>query len=67
MWWVVYLTLFFVLPAAEMADEWRLHRSADKTLIEMRKHAASGERWDATRGRWITNDDGADTLPQWFS
>ena len=58
MWWVVYLSLSFVLPAAEMADEWRLHRSADKDLIEMRKHVASGEKWDVTRGRWIANDDG---------
>jgi hypothetical protein len=58
MWWVAFLSLFFLLPAAEMADEWRLHRSAEKDLVEMRKHTASGDRWDVTRGRWITNDDG---------
>ncbi len=34
-----------------MVEEWRLRRSAEKDLARM--HAASGHRWDVTRGQWV--------------
>jgi hypothetical protein len=41
------------IPAIEMVEEWGLRRSAEKDLAQMRMHAASGHRWDVTRGQWV--------------
>jgi hypothetical protein len=43
----------FCYPEIEMVEEWRLRRSAEKNLAQMRMHAASGHRWDVTRGQWV--------------
>jgi hypothetical protein len=53
MWWVLVVSLVLGYPAVEMAEEWRLRRWARKDLAEMRKHTASGHRWDVTRGQWV--------------
>ncbi|SRR6266403_1576444 len=53
MWWGLVVSLVFLYPVVEMAEEWRLRRSADKDLAEMRRRAASGHRWDAARGQWV--------------
>jgi hypothetical protein len=53
MWWGLIFSLFFIAPAIEVVEEWRLTRGVQKDLISMRKHAASGHRWDAARGQWI--------------
>jgi hypothetical protein len=53
MWWVLVVSLVLGYPAVEMAEEWRLRRRARKDLAEMRKHTASGHRWDVTRGQWV--------------
>ena len=52
MWWVTIISLVLAYPAIEMAEEWRLRRATEKELAEMRRHAASGRRWDATKGQW---------------
>jgi hypothetical protein len=52
MWWAFIITVVLVYPAVEMVEEWRLHRAAEKQVTEMRKHAASGHKWDVTRGQW---------------
>jgi len=51
MWWELIVSLVLAYPAIEMVEEWRLHRAAQKHLAEMRRHAASGQRWDATKGQ----------------
>ncbi len=66
MWWglIVSLVFVYVYPAIEMVEEWRLRRSAEKDLAQMRMHAASdlaqmrmhaasGHRCDVTRGQWV--------------
>jgi hypothetical protein len=53
MWWTLIIGLVLAYPAFEMVEEWRLQRAAQKDLVEMRRHAASGHRWDATRGQWV--------------
>jgi hypothetical protein len=53
MWWAAVVSLVFVYPLVEMAEEWRLHRWARRDLAEMRRHAAAGHRWDVTRGQWV--------------
>jgi hypothetical protein len=57
MWWGLIVSLVFVYvyvyPAIEMVEEWRLGRSAEKDLAQMRMHAASGHRCDVTRGQWV--------------
>ena len=53
MWWGLVVSLVFLYPVVEMAEEWRLRRSADKDLAEMLRRAASGHRWDAARGQWV--------------
>jgi hypothetical protein len=53
MWCGIIFSLLFLAPAVEIAEEWRLHRSADKQLTEMRRHVASGQKWDVTSGKWI--------------
>jgi len=50
---IVSLAFVYVYPAIEMVEEWRLRRSAEKDLAQMRMHAASGHRWDVTRGQWV--------------
>jgi len=50
---IVSLAFVYVYPAIEMVEEWRLRRSAAKDLAQMRMHAASGHRWDVTRGQWV--------------
>jgi hypothetical protein len=50
---IVSLVFVYVYPAIEMVEEWRLRRSAEKDLAQMRMHAASGHRWDVTRGQWV--------------
>jgi hypothetical protein len=61
MWWAAVVSLVFVYPLVEMAEEWRLHRWARRDLAEMRRHAAAGHRWDVTRGQWVAFD--ADRSP----
>jgi hypothetical protein len=56
MWWGLIVSLVLAYPAIEMVEEWRLRRAARKHLAEMRRHAASGERWDAQK------DNGRDNL-----
>ena len=53
MWWGLLFSLVFLAPAIEVVKEWRLHRSADKQLTEMRTHVASGHKWDTTVGKWV--------------
>ena len=53
MWWVFMVSLVLTYPVIEMVEEWRLHRSAEKDLADMRKHTACGHRWDVTRGQWV--------------
>ncbi len=53
MWWGLIIGLVFTYPAIEMVEEWRIHRSAEKDLVEMRRHTASGDKWDVVRGRWV--------------
>ncbi len=53
MWWGLIACLVFVYPVVEAVEEWRLNRAVRKKLMEMRKHAASGHRWDVTRGQWV--------------
>jgi hypothetical protein len=53
MWWTLIFGLVLAYPAIEMVEEWRLRRSAEKDLAEMRRRTASGHRWDATRGQWV--------------
>jgi hypothetical protein len=53
MWWGLIFSLLFIAPAIEAVEDWRLQRGVQKDLIDMRKHAASGHQWDATRGQWI--------------
>jgi hypothetical protein len=53
MWWALVVGLVLGYPVVEMAEEWRLRRWARKDLAEMRRHAASGHRWDVTRGQWV--------------
>jgi len=36
-----------------MVEEWRIYRSAVKDLVEMRRHTASGDKWDVVRGQWV--------------
>src|SRR5229473_8084448 len=50
---IVSLVFVYVYPAIEMVEEWRLRRSAEKDRAQMRMHAASGHRWDVTRGQWV--------------
>jgi hypothetical protein len=52
MWWGLIVSLVLAYPAIEMVEEWRLRRAARRHLAEMRRHAASGQRWDATKGQW---------------
>ena len=52
MWWGIIIGLVFTYPAIEMVEEWRIHRSGEKDLVEMRKHTASGDKWDVVRGQW---------------
>jgi hypothetical protein len=52
-WYGLIVSLAFVYPAIKMVEEWRLRRSAEKDLAQMRMHAASGHRWDVTRGQWV--------------
>jgi hypothetical protein len=47
-WWGFLISLVLAYPAVEMAEEWRIHRSAEKDLAQMRKHTASGDPWDVT-------------------
>ena len=65
MWWGLIFSLFFIAPAIEAVEEWRLHRGVQKDLIDMRKHAASGHKWDVTRGQWIVpqNESRAENPP----
>jgi hypothetical protein len=65
MWWGLIFSLLFVAPAIEAAEDWRLQRGVQKDLIDMRKHAASGHQWDATRGQWIVpqNEPRAENPP----
>ena len=53
MWWAFMVSLVLTYPVIEMVEEWRLHRSAEKDLADMRRHTASGHRWDVTRGQWV--------------
>jgi hypothetical protein len=59
MWWGLIFSLFFIAPAIEAVEEWRLTRGVQKDLINMRKHAASGHQWDATRGQWVVPQNGS--------
>jgi hypothetical protein len=49
---IVSLAFVYVYPAIEMVEEWRLRRSTEKDLAQMRK-TASGQRWNVTRGQWV--------------
>jgi len=49
---IVSLAFVYVYPAIEMVEEWRLRRSTEKDLAQMRE-TASGQRWDVTRGQWV--------------
>jgi hypothetical protein len=53
MWWALIVSFVFIAPVVKTIEEWRLHRGAQRDLIEMRKHAASGHKWDVTQGRWV--------------
>jgi hypothetical protein len=53
MWWGIIFSFLFLAPVVEIVEDWRLHHSADKQLTEMRKHVASGHKWDVTLGRWV--------------
>jgi hypothetical protein len=53
MWWGLIVSLVFLAPIVEAVEEWRLHRGAQRDLIKMRRHAASGHRWDVALGRWV--------------
>jgi hypothetical protein len=53
MWWGLIISLVFIAPVIEAIEEWRLHRGAQRDLIEMRKHSASGHKWDVALGRWV--------------
>jgi len=53
MWWGLIISLVLAYPAIEILEERRLRRSAEKDLMQMQRHAASGHRWDVTRGRWV--------------
>jgi len=53
MWWALIVSFVFIAPVVETIEEWRLHRGAQNDLVEMRKHTASGHKWDVTQGRWI--------------
>jgi hypothetical protein len=53
MWWSLLISLVFLAPVVETIEEWRLNRGAQKDLIEMQKHSASGHKWDVTRGNWV--------------
>jgi hypothetical protein len=35
----------------EAVEDRRLQRGVQKVLTEMRKHVASGDQWDVTRGQ----------------
>ena len=37
MWWTLIFGLVLAYPAIEMVEEWRLRRSAEKDLAEMRR------------------------------
>ncbi len=52
MWWGLIISLVFAYPVIEIVEEWRIHRSAKKDLVEMRRHVTSGDKWDVVRGRW---------------
>jgi hypothetical protein len=53
MWWGLIFGLLFAAPVIEAVEDWRLQRGVQKDLTEMRKHVASGDQWDVTRGQWI--------------
>jgi hypothetical protein len=52
MWWTLILSVVFTYPLVELIEQRFIRRSALKDLAVMRKHAASGHRWDVTRGQW---------------
>jgi hypothetical protein len=35
MWWALTVSLVFLAPIVETVEEWRLHRGAEKDLVEM--------------------------------
>jgi hypothetical protein len=53
MCWALIVSLVFIAPIIETVEEWRLHRGAERDLLKMRRHAASGHQWDVTQGRWV--------------
>ena len=53
MWWGLIFGLLFAAPVIEAVEDRRLQRGVQKVLTEMRKHVASGDQWDVTRGQWI--------------
>jgi hypothetical protein len=67
MWWglIVSLVFVYVYRAIEMVEEWRLSRSAEKELTQMRMHAASGHRWDVTRGQWMVEGTSSHLSSPW--
>jgi hypothetical protein len=54
MWWTLILSVVFVYPVVELIEQRFIRRAALKDLAAMREHAASGHRWDVTRGQWTT-------------
>jgi hypothetical protein len=54
MFWALIVSLILSYPLVEVVEGWFIRRSAVKKLAAMRKHAASGDRWDVTRGQWTT-------------
>jgi hypothetical protein len=53
MWWGLIISLAFLAPVIETIEEWRVNRGAQRDLIEMQKHSASGHKWEVTRGNWV--------------
>jgi hypothetical protein len=54
MLWALIVSLILSYPLVEVVEGWLIRRSAVKKLAAMRKHAASGDRWDVARGQWTT-------------
>jgi hypothetical protein len=52
MWWGFIIGLA-IIAVIETIEEWRLNRGAQRDLVEMQKHSASGHKWDVTRGNWV--------------
>jgi hypothetical protein len=42
MWLGLIVSLVFTYPIIEVIEEWRIRRSSEKDLREMRKHVSAG-------------------------